>query len=194
MNDDLIIALEQIVRDFGTDVINDKNLANIVADYFSFDRNPAVRNILKAIVNNGYNIKISQLKSTKGNPNIDLERYASEIEQSWGYGKEQVRYVLSCIASSIGINSSYHEEHKSSQSVIKNLSENEHIKQLTSPTESSPYSYKKKTELNRASKYVFSVLLIVFVCIGGYMFIHKMNYKEEKGTVAELIDKLSQIK
>ena len=103
MNDDLIIALEQIVHDFGTDIINDKNLANIVADYYSFDRNPAVRNILKTLVSEGYAVKIGQLKSSKGDPCIDLERYTGEIEQSWGYGKEQVRYVLSCIASSIGI-------------------------------------------------------------------------------------------
>ena len=103
MNEDLKQAFQQIFDDFGQDIINDKNLANIVADYYSFDRNPAVRNILKAIVNDGYAIKIGQLKTSKGDPSIDLERYANEIEQSWGYGKDQVRYVLSCIASSIGI-------------------------------------------------------------------------------------------
>ncbi len=104
MSEDLKQSFQQIVNVFGTDIINNKNLANIVADYFSFDRNPAVRNILKAIVSDGYATKISQLKTSKGDPSIDLERYANEIEQSWGYGKEQVRFVLSCIASSIGIN------------------------------------------------------------------------------------------
>lgn len=103
MNEDLNQSFQQIVSDLGPDVINDKNLANIVADYFSFDRNPAVRNILKAIVSDDYATKISQLKTSKGDPSIDLERYAGEIEQSWGYRKEQVIYVLSCIASSIGI-------------------------------------------------------------------------------------------
>ena len=103
MNEDLKQSFQQIVDDFGSDVINDKNLVNIVADYFSFDRNPAVRNILKAIVSDGYATRISQLKTSKGDPSIDLERYAGEIEQSWGYRKEQVIYILSCIASSIGI-------------------------------------------------------------------------------------------
>ena len=103
MSEELKQSFQQIVSDFGPDVINDKNLANIVADYFSFDRNPAFRNILKAIVSDGYATKIGQLKASKGDPCIDLERYAGEIEQSWGYGKEQVRFVLSCIASSIGI-------------------------------------------------------------------------------------------
>ena len=107
MNDDLIQAFQQIVADFDQDILNNNNLANIVADYYSFDRNPAVRNIIKTIVSEGYAIKISQLKTSKGNPNIDLNRYASEIEQSWGFSKERVLYVLNCIARSIGIFESY---------------------------------------------------------------------------------------
>ena len=114
MNEDLKKSFQQIVADFGPDIINDKNLANIVADYYSFDRNPAVRNMLKTVVSEGYAVKVSKLKSSKGNPCVDLERYAGEIEQSWGYGKEQVRYVLSCIASSIGI------EYKTDESSNKN--------------------------------------------------------------------------
>ena len=106
MNEDLKQSFQQIVSDFGQDVINDKNLANIVADYYSFDRNPAVRNILKAIVSDGYATKISLLKASKGDPSIDLERYANEIEQSWGYAKEQTIYVISCIANVIGIDTS----------------------------------------------------------------------------------------
>ena len=198
MNEDLKRSFQQIVDAFGPDVINDKNLANIVADYFSFDRNPAVRNILKAIVSDGYTIKISQLKTLKGDPSIDLERYANEIEQSWGYGKDQVRYVLSCIASSIGIEYKIDKSENqkkpsnfppSQKPVVKKPKTNNNPnvpvqKQLPHPTD----SYKKKEELNRASKYVFIVLLLVFVCIGGYMFIHKMNYTEEKSTVTRLID------
>ena len=114
MNEDLKQSFQQIVSDFGPDVINDKNLANIVADYYSFDRNPAVRNILRTVVSEGYAVKIGLLKTSKGDPCIDLERYAGEIEQSWGYGKEQVRFVLSCIASSIGI------EYKTEDSSKKN--------------------------------------------------------------------------
>ena len=113
MEDNLKQSIRQIVNDFGPDIINNKNLVNIVADYYSFDRNPAVRNILKAIVSGGYTVKISQLKTSKGDPCIDLERYAGEIEQSWGFSKDRVRFVLSCFASCLGIN--YEVENFSSQ-------------------------------------------------------------------------------
>ena len=149
MNEDLKQSFQQIVSDFGPDVINNKNLANIVADYFSFDRNPAVRNILKAIVSDGYVTKISQLKTSKGDPSIDLERYAGEIEQSWGYRKEQVIYVLSCIASSVGIvcktNSSTNQN---PQSILPSPS---------TPIVNTPINQNQSNQQNQQNKYVIKI-------------------------------------
>ena len=179
MNEDLKQAFQQIFDDFGQDIINDKNLANIVADYYSFDRNPAVRNILKAIVSDGYATKISQLKTSKGDPSIDLERYAGEIEQSWGYGKDQVRYVLSCIASSIGIEYKIDNSNKQNQQPISSPPNSPIVNKPISPNQNNPQTQKPFVQKNKV-KYLLWSLPIVFILVGIIYWQNSSSSEEDR--------------
>ena len=179
MEEDLKQSFQQIVNDFGPDVINDKNLANIVADYYSFDRNPAVRNILKAIVSDGYAIKVSQLKTSKGDPSIDLERYAGEIEQSWGYRKEQVIYVLSCIASSIGIEYKIDNSNKQNQQPISFPPNSTIDNKPISPNQNNQQTQNPFVQKNKV-KYLLWNLPIVFILVGIIYFLNSSSSEEDR--------------
>ena len=184
MNDELKHSFQQIVKDCGPDIINDKNLANIVADYYSFDRNPAVRNILKTVVSEGYAVKIGLLRSSKGDPKIELERYAYEIKQSWGYGADEIRYVISCIANSVGIpltvnnpwdkESSISEPHQN-QSPIANQNNNPQINQV-------PNNIDKSSQKQKWGRYfVIGIVIFSLLGFGAYQFltIDDKNQKTE---------------
>ena len=179
MNEDLKQSFQQIVSDFGPDVINDKNLANIVADYYSFDRNPAVRNILRTVVSEGYAVKIGLLKASKGDPCIDLERYAGEIEQSWGYGKEQVRYVLSCIASSIGIEYKIDNSNKQNQQPISSPPNTPIVNNPISPNQNNQQTQKPFVHKNKV-KYLLWSLPIVFILVGIIYWLNSSSSEEDR--------------
>ena len=179
MNDNLIIALEQIVADFGPDVIKDKNLANIVADYYSLERNPAIRNILKTVVSEGYAVKIGLLRSSKGDPCIDLERYACEIEQSWGFGKDQVRFVLSCIASSIGIEYKIDNSNKQNQQPISSPPNTPIVNKPISPNQNNPKTQKPFVQKKKV-KYLLWSLPVVFILVGIIYFLNSSSSEEDR--------------
>ena len=50
----LFDAIKKCIDAFGKDIIKDKKIVNILADYHAYDGKPAFKHVFSAIVNGGY--------------------------------------------------------------------------------------------------------------------------------------------
>lgn len=107
-------ALKKVVSQFGSDVLSDMKLINMLSDYRAFDSLPAAKNILKDMIMNGHCQTICSLGKTRktffflrnnktvAKPEgkewkIKLASLATSIVRQKGFEKRLVVYVIDCI-------------------------------------------------------------------------------------------------
>jgi hypothetical protein len=93
----LFDAIKKCIDAFGKDIIKDKKIVNILADYHAYDGKPAFKHVFSAIVNGGYAKHLLDGK----NQQVQIMRDIAEISNDYGFRKELVQEVYESIIASI---------------------------------------------------------------------------------------------
>ena len=98
--DNLIIALQLAVDQFGKTILSDSKLINILLDLGAFKAMPSTKSVIRELITEGFVSKI--VSST------DYSRVTSLVPvmvTQTGFNKDIVEYVVNCISFVIGLSS-----------------------------------------------------------------------------------------
>ena len=104
-------ALKRIFREFGMNVLKEKRLVFLLSDYKAFDDYPAVKQIIKAIADDGYGKELCRLGMDCSRE--DCLNYAILLKKTLSADKnfkpELSCFAVDCILSAMGLISSVRE-------------------------------------------------------------------------------------
>ena len=111
MNMKLQDALKRIFREFGMNVLKEKRFVFLLSDYKAFDDYPAVKQIIKAIVDDGYGKELCCLGMDGSGE--DCLNYAVRLKKSLSadrnFKPELAGFAVDCIIFAMGLISSVRE-------------------------------------------------------------------------------------
>jgi hypothetical protein len=93
-------SIKGVILQYGSDVVKNIRLSNILDDVASFDDIPAAKQVLRTILKAGYGEK---LLGVKEDWNLKINVFTAEICQNFGFQKEIVAYLLSSIVYGLGL-------------------------------------------------------------------------------------------
>lgn len=97
-------SLRKIVRQFGINVLQEKRLMSLLADYKSFDDYPAMKDVMKALVDEGHGRELCRL--AMDGSDSGFRRYAGDVRKSLirnGHFKESLAgYAVDSISFALG--------------------------------------------------------------------------------------------
>ncbi len=99
----LHIAIKEIVKQKGVEIIKNVQIINYLLDYQAFKEKPATKLILRDVINGGYAEEISSLKSQDSGWTMSFIKLKRDFIDSCGYKDELVDYVFEAIAYGIGM-------------------------------------------------------------------------------------------
>lgn len=104
-------ALKKIFWQFGVVVLQEKRLMALLADFKAFDDYPAVKQVMKAIFDDGYSKELCRLILNEDRENFLL--YAADVKillvTERNFLKELADYSVDCISFGLGVNLSVEE-------------------------------------------------------------------------------------
>ena len=89
---DLIGAIKKIVDNFGKTIITEYRFVNMVADYHSFNDNPAEKRVIHVFINEGYSIRLFKAKNNLSI--IDFNSICNEIVRLYGFREDLVKSII----------------------------------------------------------------------------------------------------
>lgn len=92
-------AIKEIVKLKGKDIITDSALLNYLNDYHAFEDNPAFKQIVKSIIDNGYTNRILSINAT--NTDIALSTFVHDLVCFYGYNQQYAEYCVTSFAYAI---------------------------------------------------------------------------------------------
>lgn len=102
----LHLAIKKVTNELGVSILTSNVLANVLADYGAYQDIPAIRQIIKDFVGQGYGESVVNLVNTNGsNCTTKLNSIKSKFIKQNGYKDELVNYLFDCISYAIGISS-----------------------------------------------------------------------------------------
>lgn len=97
----LEFIIKQIVLEKGQDFLTNKYFLNYISDYDNKVFNPpALKSILKTIINDGYANEL--LSSGKDNVQVTINSITSKLSNLYGYSEDNTKYLLNCLAFGLG--------------------------------------------------------------------------------------------
>ena len=97
----LEFIIKQIVLEKGQDFLTNKYFLNYISDYDNKVFNPpALKTILKTIINDGYANEL--LSSGKDNVQVTINSITSKLSNLYGYSEDNTKYLLNCLAFGLG--------------------------------------------------------------------------------------------
>ena len=104
-------SLRKIIRQFGINVLQEKRLMSLLADYKSFDDYPAMKDVMKAVADEGHGKEFSRL--AMDGSDSDFRNYADDVRKSLvrnGHFKESLAaYAVDSISFALGFQASVSE-------------------------------------------------------------------------------------
>lgn len=94
--------VRKIVEQFGKDIIKEKKFIYILADFKVFTSNPALKRILKVLIEDGYTEQWMSSESLKQGETFVLKE-ASTISQLYGFKESLLKNVITDILSPLGL-------------------------------------------------------------------------------------------
>ena len=73
-------SLRKIIRQFGINVLQEKRLMSLLADYKSFDDYPAMKDVMRAVADEGHGKELCRL--AMDGSDADYHRYADDVRKS----------------------------------------------------------------------------------------------------------------
>ena len=123
----LHLAIKKVVDELGISIFTSNILANVLADYGAYQDIPAIKQIIKDLVGQGYGEDV--IIVAKGTNCITkLDSIKSKFVKQNGYKDELVNYLFDCISYSIGLSSEEPLYKNNEQSHINHISGNKSIK------------------------------------------------------------------
>ena len=98
-------ALKKILKEFGMSVLKEKRLVFLIADYKAFDDYPAVKQIMKAIAEDGFGKELCRL-GMEGSSEECLDyagRLKKTLSEERNFKPELVGFAVECILAAMGI-------------------------------------------------------------------------------------------
>ena len=92
--------IQEVILQYGNDVVKSIRLSNILDDVASFDDFPAAKPVLRTLLKAGYG---ERLLDVKKDWKLKLNSYTTEICQNYGFQQDIVTYLLSSIVYGLGI-------------------------------------------------------------------------------------------
>ena len=92
--------MRKVIREFGAAILEEKRFLSVLADYRAFDEFPAVRQILQAVVSDGYGKELCG-KSLDGDSSEYLpcaDRVKKALAADHQFKKELADYAVDCIS------------------------------------------------------------------------------------------------
>ncbi len=96
-------ALKEIIANKGVDIMNNVQIINYLLDYQAFKEKPAIKLILRDIINSGYVEDIMNLNPSTPGWQVKFKQYAHDFVDSCGYKEELAIYVFESIAYGLGL-------------------------------------------------------------------------------------------
>ena len=97
-------SLRKIIRQFGINVLQEKRLMSLLADYKSFDDYPAMKDVMRAVADEGHGKELCRL--AMDGSDADYHRYADDVRKSLvrnGHFKESLEgYAVDSISFALG--------------------------------------------------------------------------------------------
>ena len=93
-------AMRKVIREFGAAILEEKRFLSVISDYRAFDEFPAVRQILQAVVSDGYGKELCG-KSLDGDSSEYLpcaDRVKKALAADHQFKKELADYAVDCIS------------------------------------------------------------------------------------------------
>jgi len=93
-------AMRKVIREFGAAILEEKRFLSVLADYRAFDEFPAVRQILQAVVSDGYGKELCG-KSLDGDSSEYLpcaDKVKKALSADHHFKKELADYAVDCIS------------------------------------------------------------------------------------------------
>lgn len=93
-------AMRKVIREFGAAILEEKRFLSVLSDYRAFDEFPAVRQILQAVVSDGYGKELCG-KSLDGDSSEYLpcaDRVKKALAADHQFKKELADYAVDCIS------------------------------------------------------------------------------------------------
>ena len=104
-------SLRKIVRQFGINVLQEKRLMSLLADYKSFEDYPAMKDVMRAVADEGHGRELCRL--AMDGSDSDFRRYADDVRKSLvrnGHFKESLAgYAMDSISFALGFQASVNE-------------------------------------------------------------------------------------
>ena len=104
-------SLRKIIRQFGINVLQEKRLMSLLADYRSFDDYPAMKDVMRAVADEGHGRELCRL--AMDGSDSDFRRYADDVRKSLvrnGHFKETLAgYAVDSISFALGFQASVKE-------------------------------------------------------------------------------------
>lgn len=96
-------AINKVIVELGIDIFKSSIVVNVLADYGAYNDTPAIKQILKDLVAQGYgNDIISICSSVDNQTNIKLQSLKAKFIQQTGYKDDLVGYLFDSIQYAIG--------------------------------------------------------------------------------------------
>lgn len=104
-------ALKKIVEKEDKTILMDKNIVNIISDYYPDVFKPiSLKKICRYVFNENYVLYI--LSSNNEDITVDIPRFTDEIVKKEGFSEECTTYVLKSLAFAAGLDVNIQENHK----------------------------------------------------------------------------------
>lgn len=100
----LHLAIKKVTNELGVSIFTSNVFANVLADYGAYQDIPAIKQIIKDFIAQGYGENIVNLAKIKeNNCTTKLNSIKSKFIKQNGYKDELVNYLFDCISYAIGI-------------------------------------------------------------------------------------------
>lgn len=91
--DELIIALQLAIEQFGTSILDDSKLVNVLLDLGAFKTAPYAKTVIRELIAEGYMQKIMQV----GHDENRINTLVSMITSQSGFTLQIVEYIVNCL-------------------------------------------------------------------------------------------------
>jgi hypothetical protein len=103
----LYLAIKKVIDELGIDVFKSSVAVNVLADYGAYNDIPAIKQILKDLISQGYGNELAAIinASVDGQTGIKLQALQTKFIQQNGYKEDLVGYLFGSLGYAIGVTS-----------------------------------------------------------------------------------------
>ena len=103
----LYLAIKKVIDELGIDVFKSSLAVNVLADYGAYNDIPAIKQILKDLISQGYGNELAAIfnASVDGQTGIKLQALQTKFIQQNGYKEDLVGYLFGSLGYAIGVTS-----------------------------------------------------------------------------------------